>query len=133
MLVASRVQVAGEVEELLASHHLLTGARREPASLPENQQVITASHVGRQSTFLIRSDDPIYDPRWTVGPVSMEDLVLAYMKPAGDAERDGSPGRGDGQHGDGQHRGQHDGQHRGDTGRGREAERDARPRLGIRR
>ena len=34
VLVASRVQVAGEVEELLASHHRLTGPRRDPATLP---------------------------------------------------------------------------------------------------
>jgi ABC-2 type transport system ATP-binding protein len=79
VLVASRVQVAGEVDGLLATHHLLTGPRREAASLPASQQVITESHAGRQSTFLVRSSEPIIDPAWTVEPVSMEDLVLAYM------------------------------------------------------
>src|SRR6202046_3870331 len=34
VLVASRVQIAGEVDELLASHHRLTGALRDPGSLP---------------------------------------------------------------------------------------------------
>jgi len=43
-----------------------------------SQQVITESHTGRQSTFLVRSGEPIIDPAWTVDPVSLEDLVLAY-------------------------------------------------------
>jgi ABC-2 type transport system ATP-binding protein len=87
VLAASRVQVAGEVEELLASHHRLTGARRDPASLPSDQEVIEASHTDRQSTYLVRSDGPIHDPAWAVEPVSLEDLVLAYMGRASDAER----------------------------------------------
>jgi ABC-2 type transport system ATP-binding protein len=79
VLVDSRIQVAGEVEELLATHHRLTGARRDPATLPADQHVISASHTDRQTTLLIRTDAPIHDPAWTVGQVSMEDLVLAYM------------------------------------------------------
>ena len=34
VLVASRVQLAGEVSELLASHHRLSGPRRDPGSPP---------------------------------------------------------------------------------------------------
>jgi ABC-2 type transport system ATP-binding protein len=79
VLMASRVRVEGEVDELLATHHLLTGPRRDGASLPASQQVITESHRGRQSTFLVRSREPILDPAWTVEEVSLEDLVLAYM------------------------------------------------------
>jgi ABC-2 type transport system ATP-binding protein len=79
ILVASRVQVDGEVDDLLATHHLLTGPRREAARLPASQQVITESHAGRQSTFLVRSGEPIIDPAWTVEEVSLEDLVLAYL------------------------------------------------------
>jgi ABC-2 type transport system ATP-binding protein len=79
VLVASRVQIDGEVDDLLASHHVLTGPRREAASLPASQQVITESHTGRQSTFLVRSSEPVIDPAWTVDPVSLEDLVLAYL------------------------------------------------------
>ena len=79
VLVASRVQIAGPVDELLASHHRLIGARRDPGTLPGNQEVIEASHTERQSTLLIRTDDPILDPAWTVEEVGLEDLVLAYM------------------------------------------------------
>jgi ABC-2 type transport system ATP-binding protein len=79
VLVASRVRIEGEVDDLLATHCVLTGPRRDAAGLPASQQVVTESHAGRQSTFLIRSSEPIIDPAWTVEPVSLEDLVLAYL------------------------------------------------------
>jgi ABC-2 type transport system ATP-binding protein len=82
VLVDSRVRIDGEVDDLLATHHLLTGPRREAASLPASQQVMTESHTGRQSTFLVRSSEPIIDPAWTAEEVSLEDLVLAYMGPS---------------------------------------------------
>jgi ABC-2 type transport system ATP-binding protein len=88
VLVASRVRVAGEVEELLAAHRLLTGARRDPATLPADWQVISASHTDRQTTLLVRADAPILDAAWTVDQISLEDLVLAYMSQAAAA-----PGR----------------------------------------
>ena len=79
VLVASQVQLAGDIETLMATHHRLSGPRRDPARLPDDQRVISASHTDRQSTFLVRTDAPILDPSWTVGQVGLEDLVLAYM------------------------------------------------------
>jgi ABC-2 type transport system ATP-binding protein len=84
VLVASRVRVAGEVSDLLASHHRLSGPRRDPGTLPAGQEVITESHTDKQSSLLIRTDGPVLDPAWAVKPVSLEDLVLAYMSRAGD-------------------------------------------------
>jgi ABC-2 type transport system ATP-binding protein len=82
VLVGSRVRVAGLVEELLATHHLLSGPRRDPGSLPEGMRVISASHTDVQSTLLVRSSGPVLDPAWTVSEVGLEDLVLAYMSQA---------------------------------------------------
>lgn len=79
VLVASQVRVAGEVEELLAAHHRLSGPRRDPETLPADWQVIQSSHTDRQTTLLVRTAGPVYDPAWTATPVSLEDLVLAYM------------------------------------------------------
>ncbi|MET8050088.1 ABC transporter ATP-binding protein [Streptosporangium sp. NPDC005286] len=79
VLVDSRVQMAGEVDKLLATHHRLTGPRRAPDRLPADQHVISARHTERQSTFVVRTDAPIHDPAWTVSRLSLEDLVLAYM------------------------------------------------------
>ncbi|HEY1917416.1 MAG TPA: ABC transporter ATP-binding protein [Streptosporangiaceae bacterium] len=82
VLVGSRVRVAGPVDELLASHHLLSGPRRDPDTLPAGQQVISASHTDVQTTLLVRTSGPVLDPAWTVSEVNMEDLVLAYMSQA---------------------------------------------------
>ena len=87
VLVGSRVQLAGEVDRLLATHHLLTGPRRDPGTLPASQHVISASHTDRQTTLIVRTDAPVHDPAWTVSPVGLEDLVLAYMS------QTGQPGR----------------------------------------
>jgi ABC-2 type transport system ATP-binding protein len=87
VLVASRVQLAGEVDDLLSTHFRLIGAPRDPGSLPANQVVIESSHTERQSTFLIRTEDPIHDPAWTVEEIGLEDLVLAYMGQAAAASR----------------------------------------------
>jgi len=85
VLVASRVRVAGEVSALLASHHRLSGPRRDPGTRhPAGQEVITESHTDKQSNLLVRTNEPILDPAWTVKPVSLEDLVLAYMSRTGD-------------------------------------------------
>jgi ABC-2 type transport system ATP-binding protein len=90
VLVASRVQLAGDIDTLLATHRRLSGARRDPATLPADQQVISASHTERQTTVVVRTEAPIYDPAWTVGEMGLEDLVLAYMgQPA--AERHERP------------------------------------------
>ena len=79
VLVASQVRMAGPVEELLATHHLLSGPRRNPDTLLAGQHVISASHTDRQTTLLVRTSDEVLDPAWTVAEVGLEDLVLAYM------------------------------------------------------
>jgi ABC-2 type transport system ATP-binding protein len=79
VLADSRVRVAGEVDELFASHYRLTGARREPADMPPGVEVIEGSHTDRQSTLIVRSATPIEDPSFTVEQITLEDLVLAYM------------------------------------------------------
>ncbi|NUR90159.1 MAG: ABC transporter ATP-binding protein, partial [Nonomuraea sp.] len=79
VLVGSRVQVSGELERLLDTHHRLTGPRRDPDRLPADQHVVSARHTDRQSTFIVRTEAPILDPAWTVTRLTLEDLVLAYM------------------------------------------------------
>jgi ABC-2 type transport system ATP-binding protein len=89
VLVDSQVRVAGDVDHLLATHHRLSGPRREPGSLPGDQEVVWASHTDRQSTYVVRTETPVLDPAWSVSALSLEDLVLAYMEGDGAAS---SPG-----------------------------------------
>ena len=87
VLVSSRVQVAGEVDELLSSHHRLIGPRHDAEALPRDMHVIDESHTDRQSTLLVRHEGPVLDPSWTVEDLDLEDLVLAYMEQAGSGTR----------------------------------------------
>ncbi|MGA6161173.1 ABC transporter ATP-binding protein [Amycolatopsis magusensis] len=83
VLVDSQVRLTGEVEDLLASHHRLSGPRRDLGTLPGDQEIISASHTERQTTLLVRSEGPILDLAWTVGGLGLEDLVLAYLRGPG--------------------------------------------------
>jgi ABC-2 type transport system ATP-binding protein len=55
--------------------------------LPSDQQVISESHTDRQSTLIVRTDQTILDPAWSVEQLNLEDLVLAYMTRAVDQDR----------------------------------------------
>jgi ABC-2 type transport system ATP-binding protein len=79
VLANGQVRLDGSVEELLSSHKLLTGPRRDPSSIPGDQQVIQVSHTDRQTSMLVRTTQPILDPRWVVADIGLEELVLAYM------------------------------------------------------
>jgi ABC-2 type transport system ATP-binding protein len=87
VLVDSRVRVAGEVDDLLSTHHRVIGARRAPGDLPPGVEVIEESHTDRQSTLIVRSAAPIDDPSLAVEQITMEDLVLAYMTQAATTPR----------------------------------------------
>jgi ABC-2 type transport system ATP-binding protein len=98
VLAAGRVGLAGDVDDLLAEHRLLRGPRQRhaAATLPDGHQVVQVSHTDRQTTVLARLAGPVHDPRWSVTPVGLEDLVLAYMRststsPAGVERSDPSP------------------------------------------
>jgi len=82
VLVASKIRVAEEVSDLLATHRRLSGPRRDPDTLPAGQDVIEESHTDKQTSLLVRTSEPVHDPAWAVTPVSLEDLILAYMNPA---------------------------------------------------
>ena len=89
VLVASRVQLAGDVDELLATPSPADRAAPRPGPCRPTSRSSTASHTDRQSTLIVHSRHPILDPAWTVEQLSLEDLVLAYMSQAAD----GAPGR----------------------------------------
>jgi len=92
VLAAGEVVLAGEVEELLAAHRVLSGPSHDPRRLPADQQVIQASHTDRQTTLLVRTTRPILDPAWTVSDVGLEELVLAYMSRSNPPLQPGGPG-----------------------------------------
>ena len=81
LLSGGHVCLEGNVEELLASHRLLTGARRPLGRIPGVQEVVRERHSGRQMTLLARLNGRVADPSWSVDEIGLEDLLLAYMAP----------------------------------------------------
>jgi ABC-2 type transport system ATP-binding protein len=84
VLVSSRVQLAGETEDLLAQHHRIVCSRRQGTDLPPELDVIWAEHTDRQSTFIVRSQTGLAAGDWSAEHPELEDLVLAYMERAAD-------------------------------------------------
>ncbi len=80
ILVASRVRLAGDVDDLTSTHFRLTGPRG--ATVPDGTTIIEESHTDRQSTYLVQRDSAPDDPAWASEPLNMEDMVLAYMAAA---------------------------------------------------
>src|SRR5215472_15400405 len=88
-----RVQVAGEVEDLLASHRMLTGPAAEADRYAE-RPVVHLRRAEAQAHLLVRATagDPV-PPGWETHPVSLEELALAYLREPGATELPG-PARG---------------------------------------
>jgi ABC-2 type transport system ATP-binding protein len=95
LMSRGRVQVAGEVDDLIASHRMLTG----PAGEADRYTARPVVHVRRaeaQAHLLVRAtaDDPV-PPGWEAHPVGLEELTLAYLREPAAAALPG-PGRGQG-------------------------------------
>jgi ABC-2 type transport system ATP-binding protein len=81
LLSGGSVCLEGNVEELLATHRLLTGARRPLGRIAGVQDIVRERHSGRQMTLLVRLNGRVVDPSWAVDEIGLEDLLLAYMAP----------------------------------------------------
>jgi ABC-2 type transport system ATP-binding protein len=79
ILAGGRMQLAGELEEVVRTHRLLVGPRGDPATVARIHNVIHASHTERQATLLVRANGHVYDACWDVRDVALEEVVLAYM------------------------------------------------------
>ncbi|RSM80955.1 ABC transporter ATP-binding protein [Kibdelosporangium aridum] len=71
VLCASRIQLAGDVNHLLATHHRLV----THGGLPPGVEVIATEH----NTAILRADGPLPAGPWTVEPIQLEELVLGYL------------------------------------------------------
>ncbi|MEU8235886.1 ABC transporter ATP-binding protein [Actinoplanes sp. NPDC048967] len=80
VLTAARVQLAGDVDDLLAAHYRLVAARGDLDLLPPGVEVIQAEHTDRQSTLIVH-DTLGALPGISVEAerIGLEDMVLAYL------------------------------------------------------
>jgi ABC-2 type transport system ATP-binding protein len=82
VLIDSHVQLSGETSEIQQTHVRLSGPRCDTSSLHHSQEVVEETHTDRQTTVIVRTTERVLDPRWIVSSVTIEDIVLAYMKRA---------------------------------------------------
>ncbi len=82
VLNRGQVQVSGDIEDLLAEHRLLTGPAELADGVANRVPVIDDSRTDRLATLLARTGaaQPPLDPKWTSRGVSLEELVLAYLR-----------------------------------------------------
>jgi ABC-2 type transport system ATP-binding protein len=86
LLSLGRVQVAGEVDDLLGSHRVLTGPAAEADKYAGRLRVVHVRRAEAQAHLLVRAtaDDPV-PPGWEAHPVGLEELALAYLREPGAA------------------------------------------------
>jgi len=79
LLHQGRVRLAGDIDDLLADHRLLTGPRCDDVDAVDG--VVAATHGQRHSNLLVRQPASARThPRWEAHPVSLEDLIMAYLE-----------------------------------------------------
>jgi ABC-2 type transport system ATP-binding protein len=79
ILNGGRVQVMGEIEDLVALHKLLIAPKLDPAVVAGDETVVQATHSERQTAMLVKVGVRPVRPDWEVHSVSLEDIVLAYL------------------------------------------------------
>ncbi len=79
ILSQAHVVLADSTEEILRSHRLLTGPRRDVDELAQLHSVVHSSSTERQTTALVRANGHVYDSHWRVSDVGLEQVVLAYL------------------------------------------------------
>ncbi|SDD02211.1 ABC transporter ATP-binding protein [Glycomyces harbinensis] len=79
VLAESRVQVAGDIDDLTGAHHRVVGPRGTLDALPEGVDVIAADHTDRQTTLIVHNTTgrPLDLPG--AETVGLEDMVLTYL------------------------------------------------------
>lgn len=89
LLRRGRVQVAGVVDELLASHRILIGPAGD-ADLYAEWPVVHERRAQAQAHLLVRAgvDAPV-PPGWEAQSVGLEQLALAYLREPGSASLPG--------------------------------------------
>ncbi|MGX1852900.1 ABC transporter ATP-binding protein [Streptomyces sp. NBC_01456] len=83
VLAEGRLRMAGQTEELVPAHLLVTGVAEGGDGVPEELRrrhtVIESRITGRQFSALIRPGGPVGDGWETLSP-SMEEVLLAYLR-----------------------------------------------------
>jgi ABC-2 type transport system ATP-binding protein len=79
VLANSRTMLAADLDDVLASHRVLTAPRRDTATIERDHHVLRQELTPRQVSLWVRLNGPVHDPVWQVDDLGLEDIVLAYL------------------------------------------------------
>jgi ABC-2 type transport system ATP-binding protein len=86
LLSAGSVQLAGEADDLLARHPVLTGPSTEADTIVKGRNVVQIRHDQARVHLLVSASAPDPLPTgWETRPASLEELTLAYLRRPGAA------------------------------------------------
>ncbi|MEV0156912.1 ABC transporter ATP-binding protein [Micromonospora sp. NPDC050686] len=91
VLAGSRVQLTGAVADLLAAHHRVLAPRGGLDRMPAGVELVGSRPDGRYDRAVVRAARLRPEPSWTVEPVDLEELVLAYLTCAAGTPAAGVP------------------------------------------
>jgi ABC-2 type transport system ATP-binding protein len=82
VLADGRIQMAGEVENLLAEHRVLTGPAATADEVAATFAVVRDTRAGAQAHVFVRDgrERAALPSGWRGQPVSLEEMVLAYLR-----------------------------------------------------
>jgi ABC-2 type transport system ATP-binding protein len=79
VLAESETVLAADLDDVLANHRLLTGARRDTAAIEREHTVLRVERTSRQVSLWVRLEGPLHDPSWQVRELGLEEIMLAYL------------------------------------------------------
>jgi len=81
VLADGHVQVTGDVETLLGGHQILTGPAAGAGTVRAQFDVVHAQQGSAQAHVLVRRRSAAQPPGgWQAHPVTLEELMLAYLR-----------------------------------------------------
>jgi ABC-2 type transport system ATP-binding protein len=79
VLSEAQTMLADELDSVLATHRLLTSARRDTAAIEREHTVLRIERTHRQVSLWVRLNGPLHDPNWQVEELGLEEIMLAYL------------------------------------------------------
>jgi ABC-2 type transport system ATP-binding protein len=79
LLADAQPVICAEIDDLLASHKLLSAPTRDDAVIDRDHHVLTRTRTPREVSLVVRLNGPVLDPTWRIDDLDLEDIVLAYL------------------------------------------------------
>jgi ABC-2 type transport system ATP-binding protein len=79
LLADAEPVICADIDDLLASHKLVTAPARSSAVIDGEHHVVSTNRTAREVTMVLQCRGPLLGPEWRVDDLSLEEIVLAYL------------------------------------------------------